>query len=271
MVMGLSPRLEGEEMRVRAEGFKGGDRLSLQLPAIQKKLIKTIHALGKPIVLVLLNGSAVAVNWANENIQAIVEAWYPGQAAGSAIADVLFGDYNPAGRLLITFYKSVNQLPPFTEYNMETRTYRYFTQEPLYPFGYGLSYTKFKYNNLNIPQTVQANQNITVSVDIQNIGDMGGDEVVQLYVTDIEASVPVPVCSLQGFQRIYLKPGEKCSIEFNLTSRKLSPLDKDYNHIVEPGLFEISIGGKQPGFSGSADAATTDVLTGRIEVKRFYR
>ena len=158
MVMGLSPRLEGEEMNVAVEGFSGGDRLSLSLPAVQEDLIRTIHSLGKPVVLVLLNGSAVAVNWANGHIPAIVEAWYGGQAAGSAIADILFGDYNPAGRLPVTFYQSVDQLPPFEDYNMEGKTYRYFRGEPLYPFGYGLSYTRFEYRNLRLPKTVRAGE-----------------------------------------------------------------------------------------------------------------
>jgi beta-glucosidase len=266
MVMGLSPRLEGEEMRVDVDGFKGGDRLNLKMPAIQEKLIKTIDGLGKPTVLVLLNGSALAVNWANENIPAIVEAWYPGQAAGQAIADVLFGDYNPGGRLPVTFYKSVDQLPPFNDYTMKGHTYRYFDGEPLYPFGFGLSYSNFQYTNLQVPKTVQPDQDISISVDIQNIGEIAGDEVVQLYVTDIEASVPVPLRSLQGFQRVYLEPGEKRNVTFTLTPKKISLLDENYRRVVEPGLFEVAVGGKQPGFKGYADARTTDVLTAQFEV-----
>jgi len=267
MVMGLSPRLEGEEMDVRVEGFKGGDRLSLRLPAIQEKLIRTIHALGKPIVLVLLNGSALAVNWANEHIPAIVEAWYPGQAAGEAIADVLFGDYNPAGRLPVTFYRSVSQLPLFKDYNMKGHTYRYFGGEPLYPFGYGLSYTKFKYADLVVPKAVQVGQDITISIDVQNIGKRAGEEVVQLYVTDVKASVPVPIRSLKAFKRLHLKSGEKKTVKFILTPKDLSLIDKEFNRVVEPGIFEVAVGGKQPGFKGAADAVTTEVLTTRFEVK----
>lgn len=266
MVMGLSPRLEGEEMRVRVKGFKGGDRLNLKLPAIQEELIKAINALGKPVVLVLLNGSALAVNWANEYIPAIVEAWYPGQGTGHAIADVLFGDYNPAGRLPVTFYKSVDQLPPFKDYNMKGHTYRYFEGEPIYPFGYGLSYTKFKYTNLVVPKTVNPDQDIVISVDVQNSGKMAGDEVVQLYVTDVNASVPVPIRSLQGFRRIHLNPGERRTVKFTLLPRQISLLDDKFRRVVEPGVFEVSVGGKQPGFKGTADASTTEVLKAQFEV-----
>lgn len=266
MVMGLSPRLEGEEMRVDVEGFKGGDRLNLKIPAIQEKLIKTIQGLGKPVILVLMNGSALAVNWANENLPAIVETWYPGQAAGQAIADVLFGDYNPGGRLPVTFYKSVVQLPSFEDYTMKGHTYRYFDGEPLYPFGFGLSYSKFEYTNLKVPKIVQPGQDISVSVDIQNRSNMAGDEVVQLYVTDVEASVPTPIRSLQGFKRLHLKPGEKRTVEFILAPKQISLLDKNYGRVVEPGLFEVALGGKQPGFKGHADARTTEVLTAQFEV-----
>ncbi len=266
LVMGLSPRLEGEEMDVEVEGFAGGDRLSLELPAAQIKLMKAMHSLGKPIVLVLLNGSALAVNWAQQYIPAILEAWYPGQAAGEAIADVLFGDYNPAGRLPVTFYKSVDQLSSFEDYNMEGRTYRYFKGEPFYPFGYGLSYTRFKYTDLIVPQTTRGDQDVLISVDVENAGKREGDEVVELYVTDVEASVPVPVRSLKGFKRVRLKPGEKKTVRFTLKPRDLSLIDSEFKRVVEPGVFEVAVGGKQPGFKGYADAPTTEVLTGRFEV-----
>jgi len=266
MFMGLSPRLEGEEMEVKVEGFKGGDRLTLDLPAIQEKLLRTIHALGKPMVLVLLNGSALSVNWANENIPAIVEAWYPGQAAGEAIADVIFGDYNPGGRLPVTFYHSVDQLPPFEDYAMKGRTYRYFEGEPLYPFGFGLSYSRFKYSNLSVPKTVQVGEDILVSVDVENAGKIAGDEVVGLYLTDIEASVPGPIRALKGFERIHLKPGEKKTVKFTLIPEQLSLIDNNFKRVVEPGVFEVAVGGKQSGFKGSADARTTEVLSARFEV-----
>ena len=267
VVLGLSPRLEGEEMEVPVEGFAGGDRLTLDLPALQEDLLKKIQAAGKPVVLVLLNGSALAVNWASANVPAIVEAWYPGQAAGTALADVLFGDANPSGRLPVTFTKSVADLPPFTEYRMTGQTYRYFKGEPLYPFGYGLSYTTFEYSNLRMPESAEAGADIAVTVDVKNAGFRVGDEVVQLYVNDLEASVPVPVRSLQGFQRVHLQPGETRPVRFVIAPRQLSLIDKDGARVVEPGLFEVSVGGKQPGFTGPADAATTGVLTARVEVR----
>ncbi len=183
--------------------------------------------------VVLLNGSAVAINWANENVPAIVTAWYPGQAAGTAIADVLFGDANPGGRLPVTFYKSVDQLPPFEDYQMAGRTYRYFKGDPLYPFGFGLSYTKFKYTNLVVPQSAGPDENISISAEVQNAGDRPGDEVVQLYLTHVGASVPVPIRSLEGFQRVSLRPGEKRKIQFTLSPKQLSFIDKDFKRVLE--------------------------------------
>jgi beta-glucosidase len=267
LVMGLSPRLEGEEMDVPVEGFSGGDRLALELPSIQERLIRRIQALGKPTVLVLLSGSALAVNWASEHVLAIVEAWYPGQAAGQAIADVLFGDYNPAGRLPVTFYKSVAQLPDFKDYGMPGRTYRYFKGEPLYPFGHGLSYSRFGYSRLEVPKVVRPDQELVVSVDVQNRGEMAGEEVVQLYLRDVEASAPVAIRSLKGFERIFLEPGEKKTVKFILAPKDLSLIDRENQRVVEPGLFEVTVGGKQPGFKGMADAAATECLTARFEVK----
>jgi beta-glucosidase len=217
-------------------------------------------------VLVLLNGSAVAVNWADSNIPAIVEAWYPGQAAGTAIADVLFGDYNPAGRLPVTFYKSVDQLPPFEEYSMKERTYKYFTGTPLYPFGHGLSYTTFSYSSLETPRTVKAGDPVKVSVTVTNTGNRAGDEVVQLYITDREASAQVPIRKLVGFSRVSLKAGASQKVSFTIDPRELSLITDDSRRVIEPGIFDISVGGKQPGFSGNADAATTKVLTGQFSV-----
>jgi beta-glucosidase len=267
MVMGLSPRLEGEQMRVQVEGFSAGDRLDLKLPAVQEKLIQTIQKLGKPVVLVLLNGSALAVNWAADHVPAIVEAWYPGQAAGTALADILFGDADPGGRLPVTFYKSIDQLPPFDDYSMAGRTYRFFSGEPLFPFGFGLSYTRFKYSALALPKTITAGNELRASVIVQNTGNRVGDEVVQLYLSHVTASVPVPIRSLQGFRRISLRPGERRKVEFTLTPDQLSVLDKDLKHALEPGILEVAVGGKQPGFTGRADAPTTDVLTARIELR----
>jgi beta-glucosidase len=267
MVMGISPALEGEEMTVNVAGFRGGDRTDISLPKAQEDLLRAVHATGKPITLVLLNGSALAVNWADENIPAIVEAWYPGEEGGTAIADVLFGDYNPGGRLPVTFYKSVDQLPPFEDYNMRGRTYRYFKGDPLYPFGFGLSYTSFKYENLKLSaQSVKAGEGVKVSVDVRNAGDRAGDEVVQLYVTDAAASVPTPIRSLAGIKRIFLKPGEKQAVSFTLGAERMTVIDDKGKRVVEPGEFTVSVGGKQPGFTGRADAKTTSVVTGRFTV-----
>jgi beta-glucosidase len=242
-VMGLSTSLEGEEMPVHAEGFVGGDRTDIQLPRPQEELLKKIHALGKPVVLVLLNGSALAVNWAVDNIPAIVEAWYPGQAGGEAIADVLFGDHNPAGRLPVTFYRSVEDLPPFEDYQMEGRTYRYFRGEPLLPFGYGLSYTTFQFDDLRMdrPQT-QVGGAVAVSVDVTNSGGRAGDEVVQLYVRHRGAAVPRPIKELKGFKRITLQPGERKTVTFTLHVNQLGVYDQAMQYVVEPGTIEVLVG-----------------------------
>jgi beta-glucosidase len=266
MVMGLSPRIEGEEMPVSIPGFSGGDRTEIGLPGPQEKLIRDVAALGKPLVLVLLNGSALAVNWAAQNVPAIVEAWYPGQAAGRALADVLFGDHNPAGRLPVTFYRSVEQLPPFKEYAMKERTYRYFTGEPLFPFGHGLSYTTFEYSDLQIPGQVQSGDEVAVEVRLKNSGEMAGEEVVQLYLTDLEASGTVPIRSLKGFRRVHLEPGEEKVVTFTLHPRQLSLIDNEQQRVLEPGSFQVSVGGKQPGFSGVADTRTSGLVTGRFEI-----
>ena len=266
LMMGLSPRLEGEEMPVDVPGFKGGDRVDIGLPREQEELLRAIVATRKPVVLVLLNGSAVAVNWAAEHVPAIVEAWYPGQAAGLALADVLFGNVSPAGRLPVTFYKSVDQLPPFHNYNMDGRTYRYFKGEPLFPFGHGLSYTRFEYGNLKIPVSVRAGDKIKISVDVKNAGARQGEEVVQLYVTEVAASVPVPVRALQAFRRIALTPGAKRTVSFVLEARQISLINSQAKRVIEPGTVEVSIGGKQPGFKGVADTRTSGVVRGRFTV-----
>jgi beta-glucosidase len=266
MLLGLSPRLEGEEMPVDVPGFRGGDRMDLGLPATQQELLAAIVAVGKPVVLVLLNGSALSIPWAAEHVPAILEAWYPGQAAGTAIADVLFGDINPAGRLPVTVYRSAAQLPPFEDYAMRGRTYRYFTGEPLFPFGHGLSYTTFAYRDLRLPAEVRAGDSAAVTVEVENTGDRAGDEVIQVYVTDTQASVPVPVRTLAGFQRVTLAPGERRAVTFVIAPRSLSVIDASGARVIEPGAFTVSVGGKQPGFTGLADARTTGVLEGAFRV-----
>ncbi|MGD8781238.1 MAG: glycoside hydrolase family 3 C-terminal domain-containing protein [Ignavibacteria bacterium] len=241
MCMGLSPRLEGEKMEVDIKGFKGGDRETLDLPEAQSNFIKKIHSLGKPIVLVLINGSALSVNWENENITAIVEAWYPGQAAGSAIADILFGDYNPSGRLPVTFYKSHNQLPDFNNYDMHGRTYRYFEGEPLYPFGFGLSYTTFSYSNILLEDNViSVGDSTTLTVDVTNTGGKNGEEVVQLYIKADKDHKAIK--TLKGFKRISLKPGETKTVSFEITPDKLSGWIDGKDFTVEKDDYFLMVG-----------------------------
>jgi beta-glucosidase len=251
MVLGLSQALEGEEGQqegVEAGMSSLGDRQGLDLPSVQQALLEEIHATGKPIVLVLMNGSPISVNWADQNVPAILEAWYPGQAGGTALADVLFGDYNPAGRLPLTFYKSDAQLPPISDYDMaKGRTYRYFTEEALYPFGYGLSYTQFAYSNLELVPQSQIGDEVEVCVTVQNVGGRAGDEVVQLYVRDLEASVTVPIQQLAGFDRIHLAAGESQTVRFVLKPEQFSLVTESGQRVVEPGRFTIAVGGGQPG------------------------
>ena len=242
-VMGLSPRFEGEEMPVHIEGFTGGDRTDIALPAAQQRLLEQLHALGKPVVLVLLNGSAVAVRWAASEIPAIVEAWYPGEAGGEALADVLFGDYCPGGRLPVTWYASVDDLPPFDDYRMEGRTYRFFRGQPLFPFGHGLSYTTFELGNLR-PERSQAQigDEVSLSLDVTNTGTCAGDEVVQLYVRHPDAVVPRPMLELKGFRRIHLRPGERRTVTFSLHTHQLGYYDVTMRYAVHPGMVELLIG-----------------------------
>jgi beta-glucosidase len=246
-VGGITGELEGEEMPIDYDGFMGGDRTHLDIPKVQEDLLRLLHATGKPIVLVLTSGSALSVNWEKENITAIVQLWYPGQEGGTALANVLFGDYNPGGRLPVTFYQSVDDLPPFENYNMKGRTYRYFDKKPLFAFGFGLSYTKFEYRNLTVPAETKAGDSLEISVEVHNIGKIPGDEVVQLYVRDLAASVPTALLSLQGFTRVHLRPDEKRILKFHLKPKQLAVIHDNGKFVVEPGLFEISIGGTQPG------------------------
>lgn len=270
MVLGLSPRLEGEELPVQVPGFDRGDRTDLDLPAEQDALLRAVVATGKPVVLVLLSGGALSVGWAAEHVPAIVEVWYPGQAAGDALADVLFGDANPGGRLPVTFYRSVDQLPPFTDYGMEGRTYRYFRGDVLFPFGYGLSYTRFAYRDLRIADApasdIRAGDSLAVSVEVVNVGAVEGDEVVQVYVSAEDAPAFAPIRWLAAFERVTLRSGERRRVMFTLAPRALSLVDAAGERAVTPGAYTISVGGKQPGFSGTADAATTEVLTTRVRV-----
>jgi beta-glucosidase len=266
LVLGLSQRLEGEEMPIKIDGFSGGDRTSLNLPAAQEKLLEAVTATGKPVIVVLTNGGALSVNSAQTKANAILLAGYGGQQGGNAVADVLFGDYNPAGRLPVTYYKSIDQIPAFENYNMAGKTYRFFTGEPLYPFGYGLSYATFSYSNLVIPSQVKAGENVNVKVTVTNTGKSDGDEVVQLYLKDEKASTPRPLHQLEGFKRITLKAGESKIVEFTINARQFSIINKKDKRVIEPGYFTVWVGGKQPGFSGYLDPKFTQLLTGRMKL-----
>jgi beta-glucosidase len=244
--VGLSPNLEGEEMPLHVEGFSGGDRTDIKLPAAQQELLEALAATGKPLVVVLMNGSALSVNWAQEHAKAIVEAWYPGEAGSEAIAETLSGKNNPGGRLPVTFYAGVEQLPAFDDYSMANRTYRYFNGTPLYRFGYGLSYTTFSYQNLRLSSAkLTAGDSITAEVDIKNTGNRQGDEVAELYLIPPRSSVS-PNLALVAFTRLHLKPGETKHATFTLDPRTLSQVDDEGNRAVVPGSYVISVGGSQP-------------------------
>ncbi|MFP5230829.1 MAG: glycoside hydrolase family 3 C-terminal domain-containing protein [Acidobacteriota bacterium] len=245
-VVGITSQLEGEEMPVSEPGFLGGDRTSIDLPQPEEDLVEAVAATGKPLAVVLMNGSALAVNWINQHANAVLEAWYPGEEGGAAVAETLSGKNNPAGRLPVTFYTGVDQLPNFEDYGMANRTYRYFTGKPLYPFGYGLSYTKFSYSDLSVPtEPVAAGQPVGADVTVTNTGTLAGDEVVQLYLK-FPAVKGAPRIALRGFRRVHLEPGASTKVHFDLTARDLGMVTEDGNPIVAQGDYSISIGGGQP-------------------------
>jgi len=246
MVLGLSARIEGEEMKVKADGFSGGDRTSLDLPRPQEELLERVSALGKPVVLVLTSGSALSVAWADQHLPAILQAWYPGESGGVALAEVLAGDISPSGRLPVTFYQSADQLPPLDDYSMSKRTYRYFDGQVLYPFGYGLSYSAFQYSNPRVAEMdTSGEQNESVTVDVANTGTMAADEVVQLYLTH-EGVAGAPIRELKGFRRVHLSRGQRRSVRFTLDQRDLSSVDQTGQRRVIPGDVKVWIGGGQP-------------------------
>ena len=245
--VGLSPSLEGEEMPVHLEGFSGGDRTKINLPQLQEDLLQAVAATGKPLVVVLMNGSALAVPWAKEHAAAILEAWYPGEEGGAAIAETLAGDNDPSGRLPVTFYNSIDQLPPFENYSMAGRTYRYFSGQPLYGFGYGLSYTTFAYSHLKLSQaTLKPAEPLTVEADVTNTGKRSGDEVAELYLRGPQAGGE-PLRSLRAFQRVKLQAGETTHVLFTLQPAQLSEVDHDGKTAMQPGDYIIFLGGGQPG------------------------
>ena len=246
LCLGLDSTIEGEEMH-ESNIYGSGDKPDLNLPGMQQKLMEAVYATGKPIVLVLLTGSALSINWADEHIPAILNAWYPGAKGGRAVASVLFGETNPSGRLPVTFYRSVEELPDFTDYSMENRTYRFMKNEALYPFGFGLSYTQFEYSDLKLSKnTIRAGEGFTVSVKVTNTGKMAGDEIVQVYIKDLEASWRVPNWQLSGMKRVTLQSGETTEVTFEIRPEQLAVVTDEGESVIEPGEFEIYAGGSQP-------------------------
>ncbi len=244
-VGGLTGDVEGEEMKVNYPGFAGGDRTDIRLPAIQQKLLEALHKTGKPVVMVLTGGSAMAIDWADKNLPAILMSWYPGQRGGNAVADILFGDTNPAGRLPITFYKADEKLPAFDDYSMNNRTYRYFTGDALYPFGHGLSYTRFKYSGLELDQTrITSRQAVNVQLAVRNTGNYAGDEVVQVYIKPLQPQRTRAVKELRAVQRVHLGRNETRKLNFMLQPDRdlLIYDDRKKAYAVDPGRYEIQVG-----------------------------
>jgi beta-glucosidase len=264
--VGLTPRLEGEEFPLALDGFAGGDRTKIELPKVQEDLLKALAETGKPLVVVLQNGSTLAIPWAKANAAAIIEAWYPGQAGGEAIADVLSGDYNPAGRMPVTMYESTGQLPPFEEYSMANRTYRYFSGKPLYGFGFGLSYTNFAYSDLKVSSnSVNAGQPLKVDVKVTNTGKRGGEEVAQVYIEGSKLE-GAPIRRLAAFQRFYIAAGASRSVEFTLDSRQLSDVDKTGVRAVRPDTYQLFVGGGQSGEATGVHG--TYKVSGEVDLKQ---
>jgi beta-glucosidase len=260
-VVGLSSDLEGEEMPIRVEGFSGGDKTSLDLPADQRALLEQAKATGKPLVVVLMNGSPIALQWAKDNASAIVEAWYAGEEGGLAVAKVLTGKVDPAGRLPLTFYSSVKDLPPFDDYSMKGRTYRYFTGTPVYPFGYGLSYTTFGYAPISVePVNGAAEKGVRVTTEVGNTGGRDGEEVAELYIAPPQFD-GAPRLALRGFQRVALKAGERRRVVFELTPRDLSFVTADGVRQIVPGRYAISVGSGQPDSGVAYQSAGLEMTT----------
>ena len=264
-VVGITNELEGEEMPVSEEGFKGGDRTSLDLPKPEQALLESLASSGKPLVVVLMNGSALSVNWVKEHANAILEAWYSGEEGGTAIAQTLAGVNNPSGRLPVTFYTGINQLPPFEDYSMANRTYRYFSGVPLFPFGYGLSYSKFNYSNLKLSSNeLQAGDSLTVEADVKNTSQRDGEEVVELYLT-FPKLPGAPIRALRGFTRVHVGARETAHVRLALNPRDLSHVSEKGDVVIEPGAYVLSIGGGQPG-TGAPVAETGFRITGQAQL-----
>lgn len=266
LCLGLDATLEGEEGDTTAAcGFASGDKPDLNLPAPQQELMEAVAAAGKPVILVLLAGSALAVGWADEHLPSVVQAWYPGAQGGRAVAALIFGEYSPSGRLPVTFYRTTGELPDFHDYSMKNRTYRYMEQEALYPFGYGLSYTDFEYGELSLSaEKIPVGDPVDCSVLVRNTGSREADEVVQLYLKDVMASVEVPKWQLCGVRVVHLKPGEEKRVSFTVTPRQMALIDEEGACILEPGVFEVFLGGSQPD-------RRSEELTGKAVPSAFFK
>jgi beta-glucosidase len=264
--VGLSPQLEGEEMPIKIDGFNGGDRTSIDLPQPQRKLLETVAASGKPVIVVSLSGSAVALTWAKEHAAAVIQAWYPGVEGGTAIADTLAGSNNPAGRLPLTFYASTADLPDFANYSMKNRTYRYYTGEPLWGFGYGLSYAAFKYGPVKLSsETLSAGEPLTATVVVTNSSGTSGDEVVEAYLKTPQPGGPVH--SLVGFRRVHLEAGESRPVSIEIAPRSLSSVADDGRRSILAGAYRLSLGGAQPEETRSkAEASFT--IRGNVDLPK---
>jgi beta-glucosidase len=261
--VGLSPLFEGEE------GYSVGDREGLELPGVQEDMLKRVKAEGTPLIVVYLGGSATALEWANDNADAVLAAWYPGQTGGTAIADVIFGDYNPSGRLPVTFYRTLDDLPPFEDYSMIGRTYRFFEGEPLWPFGYGLSYTTFEYTDARVtPDAIvtDAEMSVTVSATVRNTGEVAGDEVVQLYMKHAAPPHRTPIRQLVGFERVTLQPGESVSVSFDIPAERLAQITEDGDRMIEPGKVYVSVGGGQVSVDTSCDMTAFNITGSSVHL-----
>ncbi len=271
--VGLSPAVEGEALQIEVPGCSGGDRTDIARPRAQQQLLEAVKATGRPLIVVLMSGSAVAMQWAKEHADAIVAGWYPGEAGGTAISDLIEGRYSPSGRLPVTFYAKTRDLPAFVDYNMRERTYRYFHGQPLWGFGYGMSFTRFAYDKAEAAASIAAGATLTVKARLTNSGERDGDEVAQAYLippenlrTIGEFNDPVLRHNLVGFQRVSLKKGKDRELRFDLDPRALSTVDRDGVRAVRPGAYRLFIGGGQPGEAQGVEVGFT--ITGTQELPK---
>ena len=265
LCLGLDATIEGEEGDAGNE-YGAGDKIDLNLPGLQQQLLEAVTATGKPVILVLLSGSALAVTWADQNVGAIVQAWYPGAQGGRAVAEMLFGEFSPCGKLPVTFYRTTEELPDFRDYSMKNRTYKYMENEALYPFGFGLSFTRFEYSHLKLSSdSIKSGDEITCTVKVKNTGSYEAKEVVQLYLKDTETSCVAPRWQLRGIKKVNLLPGEEKIVSMTISPEDMMLVTEDGSSVLEPGSFEVFIGGSQPD-ARSISLSGTQVVTGSFQL-----